>query len=44
MEQDIDKSDLRFSSILLKHFDIQTNKQFYEFQKEKEVRFVLFAV
>ncbi|CAG5129744.1 unnamed protein product [Candidula unifasciata] len=36
MEQEIDKSDLRFSSILLKHLDMQTNKQVYEFQKEKE--------
>uniref|UniRef100_A0A0B7AIJ4 CCD97-like C-terminal domain-containing protein n=1 Tax=Arion vulgaris TaxID=1028688 RepID=A0A0B7AIJ4_9EUPU len=36
MEQDIDRSDLRLSSILLKHMDIQTNKQFCEMQKEKE--------
>lgn len=36
-EQDIDRSDLRFSTILLKHLDMQANKQFYEQLKEREV-------
>ncbi|CAL1542623.1 unnamed protein product [Lymnaea stagnalis] len=36
MEQDIDRSDLKFSTILLKHMDTQVNKQFFEQLKEKE--------
>ncbi|KAH9519593.1 Coiled-coil domain-containing protein 97 [Bulinus truncatus] len=36
IEQEVDKSDLRFSTILLKHMDNQTNKQYFELLKEKE--------
>ncbi|KAK0056967.1 coiled-coil domain-containing protein 97 [Biomphalaria pfeifferi] len=36
MEQEIDKSDLKFSTILLKHMDNLTNKQHFEMLKEME--------
>ncbi|GFR96784.1 coiled-coil domain-containing protein 97-like [Elysia marginata] len=35
-EAEIDRSDLRFSTILLKHMDIQASKQHYEALKDRE--------
>ncbi|GFN83848.1 coiled-coil domain-containing protein 97-like [Plakobranchus ocellatus] len=35
-EAEIDRSDLKFSTILLKHMDTQATKQFYDVLKERE--------
>ncbi|RUS85273.1 hypothetical protein EGW08_006974 [Elysia chlorotica] len=35
-EAEIDRSDVRFSTILLKHMDTQASKQFYDVLKERE--------
>lgn len=35
-EAEIDRTDLRFSTILLKHMDLQASKQYYDALKERE--------